>query len=152
MCPLSVSVSRPVAASQTFSVLSPLPRDDLLAVGAEGHAVNLAAVPLEREGVLAGRRVPDLQRAVQLAADDPLAVGAEGDAGNPAGVSLERERFLTAGRVPNLQRLVTRCRVTIRLPSGLKATLERFAVCPLRVKISCPLAASQTFSVPSKLP
>ena len=39
-----------------------------------------------------------------------------------------------------------------RLPSGLNATLQTSSVCPLRVRNSCPVAASQIFTVWSKLP
>ena len=37
-------------------------------------------------------------------------------------------------------------------PSGEKATLRTLLVCPLSVRISSPLLASQTFSVSSLLP
>src|SRR5436190_1927174 len=36
-----------------------------------------------------------------------------------------------------------------RLPSGLKATLWTFPVCPLKVKTTFSLAKSHTFTVPS---
>ena len=37
------------------------------------------------------------------------------------------------------------------MPSGLNATLLTPPVCPLRVRVSCPVAASHTFTVPSQL-
>src|SRR5579864_9449827 len=37
-----------------------------------------------------------------------------------------------------------------RLPSGLKQTLLRRSVCPLRVRSSCPFSASYTFTVLSQ--
>ena len=37
--------------------------------------------------------------------------------------------------------------LTMRLPSGLNATLLTQPVCPLRVRVSLPLSASQTFTV-----
>ena len=40
----------------------------------------------------------------------------------------------------------------MRLPSGLNATLLTQPVCPLRVRISWPVAASHTFTVLSQLP
>ena len=35
------------------------------------------------------------------------------------------------------------------MPSGLNATLLTVPVCPLRVRVSWPVAASHTFTVPS---
>ena len=106
MCPLSVSVSWPVAASQTFTVLSSLPETIRRPSGLKATLVTATGVPLEREGFLARRRVPDLHRLVLAAADDPPAVRAEGHARNRIRVSLEREGFLARRRVPDLQRLV----------------------------------------------
>src|SRR5262249_3123792 len=42
-------------------------------------------------------------------------------------------------------------RETTRRPSELKQTLWTLAVCPLRVRSSCPVAASHTFTVWSAL-
>src|SRR5437588_538662 len=42
--------------------------------------------------------------------------------------------------------------LTMRLPSGLNATLVTWFLCPLRVSVSVPLSASQTFTVQSSLP
>ena len=42
--------------------------------------------------------------------------------------------------------------LTMRLPSGLNATLLTRLVCPLRVSVSVPLSASHTFTVLSMLP
>ena len=39
--------------------------------------------------------------------------------------------------------------MTMRLPSGLNATLITALVCPLRVSSSWPVAASHTFAVVS---
>ncbi len=39
-----------------------------------------------------------------------------------------------------------------RFPSGLKATLQTLPVCPLRVRVSRPVAASHTYTVRSPLP
>ena len=153
-CPLSVSVSWPVAASQTFTVLSQLPLTIRLPSGLKATLVTRFGVPLERERFLARRRVPDLQRLVIAAADDPLPVRAEGHAATCVLCvePLERERFLARRRVPDLHRPVTALPETIRLPSGLKATLTTSSVCPLSVSVSWPVAASQTFTVPVRLP
>ena len=42
--------------------------------------------------------------------------------------------------------------VTMRLPSGLNATLMTPSVCPLRESSSWPVSASHTFTVLSQLP
>ena len=55
---LRVRASWPVAASHTFTVSSALGGGEALAVGAEGHARDLAGVPLEGEGLLARRPRP----------------------------------------------------------------------------------------------
>src|SRR5262245_7469357 len=55
---------------------------DALAVGAEGHAVDLSGVSLKSEEALPGGRVPHLHltgdRAYRLGRDQPPAIGAEG--------------------------------------------------------------------------
>src|SRR5262249_11927365 len=43
-------------------------------------------------------------------------------------------------------------KLTMRFPSGLKTTLSTLPVCPLRVRISRPEVASQSFTVWSPLP
>ena len=100
---------------------------------------------------MACRRVPDLHRPVIASRDDPPAVRAEGHASNPCCVSLEREGFLACRRVPDLHRLVPASRDD---PPAVRA--ERHArnrsVCPLSVRVSWPVAASQTFTVLSSLP
>ena len=42
--------------------------------------------------------------------------------------------------------------VTIRVPSGLNATLHTISVCSLRVKASWPVTAFHNFAVQSSLP
>ena len=86
------------------------------------------------------------------AADDAFAVGAERHAADIACVSLEGENFGALVRVPHLHRLVPTLPLTMRLPSGLNATLVTSAVCPLRASVSVPLSASHTFTVLSQLP
>ena len=100
MCPLSVSVSWPVAASHTFTVLVQLPLTRRLPSGLNATLQTPAGVPLEGEDFLAGRRVPHLQRLVPAAGDDPFAVGAERHAVDLACCALERERLLAASPRP----------------------------------------------------
>src|SRR4051794_13036803 len=76
------------------------------AVGAEGHAVDLAAVPLEREDFAAGLGIPQLQRLVGAAADKTLAVGAEAPAMAPPAVTLEGGGFPSALGVPQSHGLI----------------------------------------------
>ena len=84
-------------------MLSPLAADQAFAVGAEGHAVDLAGVPLEGESFLAGLGVPHLDGVVLAAADQAFAVGAEGHAEDPAGVPFEGKDFLAGLGVPHLE-------------------------------------------------
>ena len=107
LCPLSGSpIGFPVAASHTRSVLSALPDDDALAVGAERHALNLTAVTLER---LADR--------------------------------------LSASRRPTPAPCCPNAPATMRLPSGLNATLATDPLCPLSGSpIGLPVSASHTRS------
>ena len=147
VCPLRVRVSWPVAASQTFTVWSSLPEARRLPSGLNATLVTVAGVPLEGEGLLAGRRVPDLHRLVAAGGGEALAVGAERHAVDRAGVPLERERLLAGRRVPDLHRLVAagggEC---------VAVGAERHASDPVGVplegeELSWPVAASQTFTV-----
>ena len=59
---------------------------------------------LERERLLAGAGVPDLDRLIVAGGGDAAAVGAERHASDEAGVSLEREHLLAGAGVPDLDR------------------------------------------------
>ena len=123
MCPLSVRVSRPLAASQTFSVVSQLPETIRLPSGLKA---TLQIPPGCPWSVRVSWPVAASQTFSVLSAlprDDPLAVRAEGHAANAIGMALEREGFVAADGVPDLQRIVVAADA-IRLPSGLKATLK----------------------------
>ena len=63
VCPLSVSVSRPVTASQILTVPSPLPDASRLPSGLNA-TLDGTRVSLERERYLAGDGIPDLDRRI----------------------------------------------------------------------------------------
>src|SRR4051794_28696831 len=79
-----------------------------MSVGAEGQVVDRLGVPLEGEGLLAGRRVPDLYRRIRTGGGEPAAVGAvrqaESHAGGRSGAFLEDDGLPTGRRVPQLDR------------------------------------------------
>src|SRR5262249_27014119 len=74
-----------------------------LAVGAEGHAFDIAGVALEGGEFGAGAGVPQPHRIVQTAAGQALAVGAEGHAADRAGVALEGGEVGASARMPQPQ-------------------------------------------------
>src|SRR5262249_14328691 len=76
----------------------PAGRDDLVAVRAEGDAVDPAGVPAEGQDLLAGLGVPELEALVRAGAgDEAAAVGAEGHPPGRPGVAFQ-EAHLLAGR------------------------------------------------------
>ena len=121
VCPLSVSVSWPVTASQTLTVLSSLAEAMRRPSGLNATPVDGAGVSLERERLLAGRGIPDLDRLIVAGRGDATAVGAERHPIDAVGVSLERERLLAGRGIPDLDRLIVLAEA-MRRPSGLNAT------------------------------
>ena len=103
---------------------------------------------------LAGGRVPHPHRLVVAAGDDPRAVGAERHTAHRVGVAGDRAgrrvgRWPRPTPAPSCRRLPE----TIRLPSGLNATLHTVSVWPVSGgPIGWPVAASHTRTVLSKLP
>ena len=67
-------------------------RGDPPAVGAEGHGINVPAVPSEGLQLLAGLHVPDLDRVLFASRHQPLAVRAERHGQTTAAVTARRER------------------------------------------------------------
>ena len=99
--PLRERSSRPVCASHTLTVLSREALTKLLAVGAEGHAVDIIGVPLKGEQLPPGLGIPHLHRVVWRSRGKQFAVRAKHHApGGPLAVPLEREEFLARLRRP----------------------------------------------------
>ena len=88
-------------------------------------------VPLEGEDLLARRRVPHLRRPVLAAGDDALAVGAERHARTRTSVCPLRVRTSWPVAASHTFTVSSPLPVTMRLPSGLNATLEHPAGVPL---------------------
>ena len=97
---------------------------DARAVGAERHAVHRVRVAGQRlaDG-LAGVRVPHPHRLVDAAGDDALPVGAERHAAHPVRVAGERLADGSAGAASHSRTVLSELPETIRVPSGLNATL-----------------------------
>ena len=120
----SVGTSWPFSASHTFAVWSSLPVTMRRPSGLNATLPHPACVTLEGEEFLARPGVPHLHGLVLAAGDDASAVGAERHAPHPACVPLEGEEFLARLGVPHLQPYWSSLPVTMRLPSGLNATLR----------------------------
>ena len=88
-------------------------------------------------------RVPDLRRPSSRG-DDPRPVGAERRRIDGAGVPLEGEELGPGRRVPDLRRLVQTRGDDPRPVGAERRRGDARAVCPLRVRISAPVVASQT--------
>ena len=106
--------------------------DDARAVGAERHAGHRVRVAGQRlADRLAGVRVPQPHGVVVTAGGDPRAVGAERHAGHRVRVAGQRLADGLAGvGVPHPHRL-SPLPETMRLPSGLNATLLTQSVWPV---------------------
>ena len=113
-----------------------------------GHGFRVAS---QRQGLLTRGRIPDLHRLVIRSTRDALPVGTEGDGPDPCRVPSQGQGLLARGCVPHLHRFVLRS-LAIRFPSGLKAMLMTLSACPFRVKVSWPVDASHTFTVPTHNP
>ena len=152
MCPLSVRTTAPLLASQTFAVLSSLPVTIREPSGLNDAEVTGPVCPLSVRTSAPLRASQTFAVLSSLAGDDPRPVGAERRRIDVIGVPLEREDLGAAPGVPDLRRLVRDSPVTIREPSGLNDAEMTGPVCPLSVRTSAPLLASQTFAVVSPLP
>ena len=91
------------------------------------------------------------RRGPSLAEARSAAVGAERHARDAGRMPARAEDLLARGGVPELHRLVARSRRRVRRPSGLYATHRTPRGVPARVSgPSWPVAASQSFTVPSE--
>ena len=151
MCPFSSSRGVPVLASHTFAVWSRLPVTMRVPSGLNATLIHLARVPLQFQQGRARPGVPQLRRPVPTAGDDARAVRAERHASHPARVPLS-----SSWGVPVLASHTFAVRsplpVTMRVPSGLNATLATPFVCPFSSNRGVPVLASHTFAVWSSLP
>ena len=93
---------------------------------------DVAGVSLERERLLAGAGVPDLDRLIVAGRGDAASVGAERHAIDGAGVSLERERLLAGAGVPDLDRLIAAGRGDASTVGAERHAMTA-SVCPLSV-------------------
>ena len=87
--------------------------------------------PLRASELLAGRGVPHLRRLVPAAGDEAFAVGAERHAVHRAGVPLEGRGAPGPCSASHTFAVLSSLPVTMRLPSGLNATLLDRARVPL---------------------
>src|SRR5262249_46953374 len=75
--------------------------EQVLAVGAEGHAPHLAEVTAERVRADAGLQVPDARRGVPGGARQAPAAGAEGDGADTAAMAAHLPDHLARLQVPD---------------------------------------------------
>ena len=151
MCPLSVRTSAPLLASQTFAVLSALPVTIREPSGLNDAELTRPVCPLSvrtSAPLLASQTFAVWS---SLAGDDPRPVRAERRRMTQAGVPLEREDLGAASWRPRPSPSCRNSPVTTRDPSGLNDAEWTRSVCPLSVRTSAPLLASQTFAVLSQL-
>ena len=148
----SIDAASAHAVSQTLAVLSALPVT-IRAVGGETHTLTQLVCPFSCEQCLARvLRVPDPRRLVLTAGDDLRAVGGKTHAPDRSRVPLEFEQRRACCASQTFA-VLSSLPVTIRVPSGLKLTLQLTAlVCPLSSSSGCRSCASQTFAVLSSLP
>ena len=93
LCPLSVSSSRPLAASHTLAVLSKLPVTMRRPSGEKATEQTPPTVPRESEQLPPAGCLPHLGRLIVTAGDNPLAVRGKGHGINPTAVPLKRKQF-----------------------------------------------------------
>ena len=155
----------PVAASHTRTVLSALPETIRVPSGLNATLHTPSGVPGQRlaDG-LAGGRVPHPHRVVGTAGDDPRAVGAERHARTPRPVcpvsGWPTGRPVAASHT---RTVLSALPETIRVPSGLNATLAHRVLCarsaagrrvgrwPRPTPAPCVSALPETIRVPSGL-
>ena len=106
VCPLSVSSSWPVAASQSLTVWSPLAEARRLPSGLNATPVTLPVCPLSVSSSWPVAASQSLTVWSSLAEASRLPSGLNDTLIDAAGVPLEREQFLARGGVPELDRLV----------------------------------------------
>ena len=103
-------------------------------------------MPFEREQFLAAGRVPHLGRLIVTAGDNPLAVRGKGH-GQIRPLCPWRVSSSWPLAASHTLAVLSQLPVTIRWPSGEKATDRMPPLCPLSVSSSLPLAASHTLAV-----
>ena len=130
------------------------PRDDAGSVGTPSHAVKLGMSGKRFSDGLSALCVPEPEGLVVNSRDDARSVGTPSHAQDMK-LGMSGKRFsdgLSALRVPEPERVVS-LPETIRVPSGLQATLLTKSECPVRGSpMACPLCASQSRRVLSSLP
>ena len=104
--PSILRTSRPPATSQILSVASQQCRGGEPAVGGEGDAVDLVAMPPERPDLLAGGDLPDPDGVARRAGDDEPAVGRDRDPRGAPDRPLERPDLAPVSTSQRRSRLV----------------------------------------------
>ena len=145
----------PVAASHSRTVLSALPEAIRVPSGLNATLDTASGVAGQRlaDG-LAGGRVPQPHRLVVTAGDDARAVGAERHAGHR--VRCGRSAAAPTGwpvAASHTRTVLSQLPETMRVPSGLNATLHTASVWPVSGwPTGWPVAASHSRTVLSALP
>ena len=107
VCPLSVSSSCPLAASQSLACAILTPREHPLAIRRHGDGPDRAGIPpLKRPQLAAMGDVPELGRAIGTAGYEPLAVRCKRHGRDLALVAPQTEEFPAAGGIPHAGRAI----------------------------------------------
>jgi hypothetical protein len=85
-------------------------RQDAPSVRGEGHALDVARVPLEAAQLLAGFQVPQAHRQVLAARQRPLPVPGEGHAEDVVGVAIEAAQLFAGRGVPQAHGVIVGAR------------------------------------------
>ena len=147
-CPRRCAAAAPVAASHSFSVLSPLPESSARAIGRERHRVDrswnaprrcAAAAP-----VAASHSFSVLS---QLPESTRVPSGENATEPTHLRVPLEGAQQVPGRRVPQLERTVSSCPTAGACRRARTPPSRPSSECPSKVRSSAPVAASHSFSV-----
>ena len=151
-CPCKLASSLPVAASQSFTVLSREPEARVFPSGLHATLETESSVPLQGRQQFARGGLPELHRPVIRTRGQGLSIRTPRYAVKPRQCAPARSSAVCPWRPPRASLSCHREPEARVFPSGLQATLKTASVCPCKVASSLPVAASQSFTVWSQEP
>ena len=114
-------------------------------------ASHRSGMPLQREADFSGARIPDFERGIHRCRDNEGPIRTHRTASHPIGMPLQGEAGLSSARIPDFERLIGRCRDNEGPIGTHRTAADTLSVCPCRVRRACPVRASQTLSVVSRM-
>ena len=108
-------------------------------------------MPAQREDLLPGHGIPDLDGLIQASGGDAAAVGAEGDSPEPAYVAVQAEDLASRVGIPNLDVLIgVHAEMAADRGEAAAVGAERefleASLRPRKVSCSCPVFASHSWT------